>query len=469
MQKIKNFLNSNFDAIVYSLIILLGVFWFYVSHYNYHNFGFSTADTSIAEQAIWNAVNGNGFYQSTLGQSNLREHLNFIQFLYLPFYKIFPHTLTLFFVIQVFYIVGSIYLYRVAKRNIGKLGAIFSLLIFLVNPITSLQVVGPMHVVAVAGPIFLFLLLFYFEKKYKLFLIFLILILSVSEFVFPTIFMLGVIAVIDKRSWKWFVPPFIGSLILFLVAKFYITVGLSKSQSLMDSFKKSTESISKFSKRFDFVEGFLRPVFYIIPFFSKYALLLLPSIVLAIFIVIPGRLKTGSHVFSLVPAILALIFIDVFVRADNLKRKILIGLVFIGLILSLGNVMKNTDISISKKKDAYREAIEFVVDGGSVTSDTKVGPHLCRRKEFVVSAFGDFNDYIIKKRKKNKNIELKDENDFDKRIIESGLYKEVFYEDEVAVFIKKDKLKELLNLSVEEIEKISQEDLQKRILELKVN
>lgn len=469
MQKIKNFLNSNFDLIVCSLIILLGVFWFYVSYHNYHNFGFSTADTSIAEQAIWNVVNGNGFYQSTLGQSNLREHLNFIQFLYLPFYKIFPHTLTLFFVIQSLYITGVIYLYKVAKRNIGKLGAIFSVLIFIINPITSLQVVGPMHVVAVAGPIFLFLLLAYFEKKYKLFLTFLILTLLVSEFVFPTVFMLGVIAIIDRRSWKWFVPPFVGSLILFLVAKFYITVGLSKSQSLMDSFKKSIGGVSKFSKRIDFVEGFLRPVFYVIPFFSKYALLLLPSLVLAILIVIPGRLKTGSHVFSLVPAILVLIFMDVFVRADGLKKKVLIGLVSVGLILSLGNVMKNTDISTSKKKDSYKEAINFVVDGGSVTSDTKVGPHLCRRKEFVVSAFGNFNDYIIKKRKKTKNIALEDAKDFDKRIIESGLYKEVFYENEVAVFIKKDKLKELLNLSIEEIEGMSQDELRRKLLELRVD
>lgn len=463
--KIKRILNS--DYLIYFLIVCLGIFWFYVAYHNYKNFGFATADTSIAEQAIWNAVNGNGFYQSTLGQSNLREHLNFIQLAYLPFYKIFSHTLTLFFVIQVFYITGLMYLYKVAKKNIGKLGAIFSLLIFVVSPITSLQVVGPMHVVAVAGPIFLILLLAYFEKKYKLFVTFLILTLLVSEFVFPTVFMLGVVALVDRRNWKWFVPPFVGSFILFLFAKFYITVGLSKSESLMDSFKDSMSGISKFSKRFSFVEEFLRPVLYIVPFFSKYFLLLLPSLVLAFFIVIPGRLKTGSHVFSLVPVILVMAFMDIFMRVDDLKKKILIGLVSIGLIFSFGNMMKNIDMSESSKKDAFEKAIEFVVDDGSVTSDTKVGPHLCRREEFTVSIFGDFNDYIVKKRKEGKDVEKEDKNDFDRKIIKSGLYKEVFYEDEIAVFVKKEKLKELLNLSVEDIEKMSQDELQKKLLELR--
>jgi len=455
--------------VVYALIISLGVFWFWVTYQQYEQFAFRVGDSAVAENALWNTIHGEWFYQSFLNTSNnFREHLGFVQMWYLPFYYLFPHTLTLFAVIQTAFVIVGILLYRFALFRIGRIGAMITTMLFLFHPLTASQVVGPMHVVAIGGPFFLLMLMAYMKKHYRYFMIGILLLVFLSEFAMPSIFMVGVLALWDRRNWKWFVPPFVGAIALYLAAKYYITIGFSRNSALLSHFKpEALKQIYKLPKRIDFVGDFLKPMMYVLPFFSRYAILLLPSIILALFIVIPGRLKGGAHIFIFVPAILSIIFIDLSLRWQSTwKRKVLYGATIVGIALSLHPWLKWMEIDGSAYASTLDRALVYVRDGGSLTSDPQTGPHLSRRREFYLPANKKHSDYVVLKLSKNskdKNKKLGEGHRYVDDIVKTGEYKIVFRDGRVIVFIKKEKLRKLLELSVNDIEKLSPKDIQQKL------
>lgn len=319
----------------------------------YYGFSFGSGDTAVAEQAIWNTTHGNWFQQSSLltTESNFREHLNFIQFVYLPFYWIFPHTFTLYFVIYFFYGIAGIILYFFVKKKISLTCAFVALLLFLFQPITIIQTIGPMHVVALAAPLLLLTLIEYEKKRYKNWLILLALTALVSEFIAPTVFLIGVIAFLERRKLKWIFPPIIFSGAIYAFSSYFITFGLSEHGEIIKKFKLQNICETLTKKRVKFAEiAFFRPIFYFIAFFSRYSILLIPSVLLALFIA--TRIRTGAHIFSPVPAITVMIFIDVVSRANQKYRKIIYVLTLIGLLASSSLWMSYMDLSESKTKDS---------------------------------------------------------------------------------------------------------------------
>jgi len=472
MKTIKKIISSNY--LIYTIIVGIGVFWFCVTYQQYYEFAFRVGDSAVAENALWNTIHGEWFYQSFLNTSNnFREHLGFVQIWYLPFYYLVPHTLTLFAIIQTAFVVASILLYRFALLRIGKFGAIITTALFVFHPLTASQVVGPMHVVAIGGPFFLLMLMAYMKKHYKYFIIGILLLLFLSEFAAPTIFMMGILALWDRRGWKWYLPPFVGSIALYMAAKYYITIGFSRQSSLLSHFKpEAIKSIYKLPKRLEFVGDFLKPLMYVFPFFSRYAILLVPSIILAIFIVVPGRLKGGAHIFIFVPAILSIIFIDLASRWTGWKKNLLYAVTVIGILLSLTSWVKWMEIDGSVHAGTLRKAIVYVRDGGSLTSDPQTGPHLCRRREFYLPANKKYSDYAVLKLSKNskdKDKKLGEGNRYVDTLIKTGEYLEVFRDGRTMVLIKKEKLSQLLNKPIFEIEKMSQEVLQQKLLEISIS
>ncbi|HIP50165.1 MAG TPA: DUF2079 domain-containing protein [Candidatus Pacebacteria bacterium] len=471
MKIVKQILNSNY--LIYSAIIIIGVFWFAVTYQQYYDFAFRVGDSAVAENALWNTIHGEWFYQSFLNASNnFREHLGFVQVWYLPLYYLFPHTLTLFAIIQVSFVVAGILLYRFALFRIGKPGAIIVTALFLLHPLVASQVVGPMHVVAIGGPFFLLMLMAYMKKHYTYFIIGILLLVFLSEFAAPTIFMVGLLALWDRRGWKWFVPPFIGGIALYMAAKYYITIGFGKHDNILSHFKpEAIKNIYKLPKRLEFVGDFLKPMLYIFPFFSRYAILLAPSMILAIFIVVPGRLKGGAHIFIFVPAILSIIFIDLAMRWSGWKRNLLYVATVLGILLSLTAWAKWMEIDGSIHADTLRSALVYVRDGGSLTSDPQTGPHLCRRREFYLPANKKYSDYAVLKLSKNskdKDKKLGDGNRYIDTLAKTGEYIEVFRDGRIIVLIKKEKLSQLLNKSIPKIEQMSQEGLQQELLEIPI-
>lgn len=465
VSKIRNFTKKTcFDRIVIAGIILLGIFWFSVTYQQYEQFAFRTGDTPVAEQAIWNTVHGRIFYQSFLQtETNLREHLNFIQFLYVPLYAIFPHTLTLFFIIQLSFVAGLIYLYFYAKKKVGNVAALIAVGIFVFNPLTASQAVGDMHVVSVAAPMFLMMLIAYHEKRYKRFLFWTVAMVLVSEFVAPTVALVGVLAFIDRRSWQWILPPIFGGVGLQLAAKYYITIGFGSSDYILSKFKpQALMSIYKMETRLELIYKALAPLLWIFPWLSKYSLLLIPSLLIALVIIIPGRIAGGSHVFILIVPILVMIFIDLLERFQS-YRKWIYAIAIVGILLSLHPWLKWMEIDGSEFTAEMNRAVAAVKDGGSLTSSSQFGPKLDRREEFFLPMNEKMTDYVVLKTSKareNSNELENQELKYDQKLEASGLYRVVFREGRIIVYAKKEKVSEILGFSMKEIDALSDMELQ---------
>ena len=466
LKKMKPLAEYPWDKIIMGAIIAMGVGWFAVTYLQYQQFAFRTGDTPVAEQAIWNTVHGRMFYQSFLQtDTNLREHLNFVQLLYVPVYAIVPHTLTLFFLIQLAFVAALIYLYRYAKSKFGVLAGALAVGIFIFNPLTASQVVGDMHVVSVAGPAFMCLLIAYHEKRYKQFLFWVILTVLITEFIAPTVALLGVLALIERRNWKWIVPPVLGGVGMYALAKYYITIGFSSNDNILSKFTLAAiGSVYKLDKRLNLIKEALAPLLWITPLFSRYALLLIPSLLIALLIIIPGRIGGGNHVFILIPPIMSMIFIDLLGKYGK-WRRLIFAIAIVGILISLYPWVKWMEIDGSELTGEMDRAVAVIKDGGSLTASTQFGPKLCRREEFFLPMNEKMTDYVVLKTSKvEKNAsELEgQERKYDQKITESGLYREIFRQGRVVVFVKKEKIAELLHISQEEIEKYADADLQKK-------
>lgn len=457
---------SWFDNIIVVSIILVGLFWFCVTYQQYQQFAFRTGDTPVAEQAIWNTVHGRFFYQSFLQtDTNFREHLNFIQLLYVPFYAIFPHTLTLFFIIQLSFVAGMIYLYFYVKRKVGPVAGVLAVGVFMFNPLTASQAVGDMHVVSVAAPFFLMMLIAYHEKQYKRFLFWTIVMVLVSEFVAPTVFLVGVIAILERRNWKWFIAPMVGGIALYMAAKYYITIGFGSNDNIISKFKpEALKSIYKLEKRLELIKKALAPMLWIPLWLSKYSILLIPSLLIALVIIIPGRIAGGSHVFILIVPILAMIFIDLLEKYRH-YRKIIYVIAALGIIFSIYPWFKWMEIDGSEFTLEMNRAVAAVKDGGSLTASTQFGPKVDRREEFFLPLNEKMTDYVvlkISKTRENTNELENQELKYDQKLEASGLYRVVFREGRIIVYVKKTKISEILKITTKEIDAFTDEQLQEK-------
>jgi uncharacterized membrane protein len=382
--------------------------------------------------------------------------------LYVPLYAIFPHTLTLFFIIQLSFVLGLIYLYRYVKRKFNSIAGVIAVGLFAFNPLTASQAVGDMHVVSVAAPMFLMLLIAYHEKQYRRFLFWTVAMVCVSEFVAPTVFLVGVVALIDRRSWKWIIPPVLGGAGLYMAAKYYITIGFSSNENILSKFTPTAlANIYKMSTRLKLVQMALAPLLWIPLWLSKYSLLLIPSLLIALVIIIPGRIAGGSHVFILIVPVLVMIFVDLLERFKS-YRKWIYAVALIGIIISLYPWWKWMEIDGSDLTAEMNRAVVMVKDGGSLTASTQFGPKVNRRKEFFLPMNEKMTDYVVLKISKNREIKNDSEGQelkYDQKLESSGLYRIVFKEGRVIVYVKKEKIAEILEMKIENVEKITDEEL----------
>jgi hypothetical protein len=284
----------------------------------------------------------------------------------------------------------------------------------------------------------------------------------VSEFVAPTVALVGVLAFIDKRSWQWILPPIVGGVGLQLAAKQFITIGFGSSDYILSKFKpEALANIYKMKTRVELVQKALAPLLWIFPWFSKYSILLIPSLLIALVIIIPGRIAGGSHVFLPIVPVLVIIFIDLLERYKPYKKWIYVIAVF-GIIFSIHPWWKWMEIDGSEFTVEMNRAVEAVKDGGSLTASTQFGPKVDRREEFFLPMNDKMTDYVVLKVGKNRekageleNQELK----YDERLEASGLYRIVFQEGRIVVYVKKEKIGDILSISLKEVESISDNEL----------
>lgn len=470
MKKLSVYAFQNKKEIVFYLMIFLIITsFFWIARQRMNGFFLNSGDTSVADQAIWNSVHGNFFYQSFLGTpTNFREHLNFVQLLYLPFYAIFPSLLTIYAVINIFYGAAAIFLFRHVKERLGFWsGAIFALF-FLLQPIAIMQNIDAMHVVAVGAPLLLFSFIFYEQKRYGWWLGFLIATALTSEFVAPTVFLFGLIPILDRRTWKWILPPFIAGAVMYLAAYFYITIGFSKQSSLLEKLNWQKIVDDRIKTRVSRFKDFLRPGLYFLPLFSKYSILLIPTILLALVIINISRLFPGSHLLSLAPPIIVFSILDLLQNRLLKYKKFVLAAMIVGIFISIPVWYKTASISPDERAVSMRKATYLVKDQGSVTSSRIMGIFVNHRKDFYLTDNQNYSDYILldmsrDEYKKNRK------NEYFQKIESSDSYFKVMDENDIGVYIKKQKIAELLGRSEGEVGSLGQQEILAALYSLESN
>ncbi len=184
----------------------------------YYNFGYNALDLAIINQVFYNSSQGNFFASSIHPPTYLGDHFTPILFLLIPFYCFFKHPLTLLILQTIILGLSAWPIYLIAKQTINKNWGIIIALAWLLNPLVQNINLFEFSFLPLAIFLILWAIYFYQNQKYYPFIILSLLALLVREDVALVIFMFSILAILDKRKIKWWLPPIIFSTIYFLLA-----------------------------------------------------------------------------------------------------------------------------------------------------------------------------------------------------------------------------------------------------------
>ncbi len=116
------------------IFCIFGFFlWFGLLTYKYFNLSYFDWDLAFFSQAMWGISHGT-LYVSLFDKNFLSNHANLIAYVLLPFYKLYPHALTLLFFKLVSFFISAYLLYLVAKDKLGERVALLILIFYLIYP-----------------------------------------------------------------------------------------------------------------------------------------------------------------------------------------------------------------------------------------------------------------------------------------------------------------------------------------------
>ncbi|NQT06286.1 MAG: DUF2079 domain-containing protein [Candidatus Omnitrophica bacterium] len=231
-EKIFSFL-SRLEAIDYLAFGLIGVFlsiWLIIISSKYFNFGYIDWDLAYFSHSMWKIVHGQQF-NTIFGINFLSNHANLIAYVIAPIYAIFQSALTLLILKILSYVLGSVVLYFIAKKELNWGFAILILFLYFLYPPAIWANLYEFHFETLAiFPLFL-LFLFYIKNRFKPFLITAILILLIKENMPLIIGAFGIYSLFSKKEKRllWSLVP-IGLAILFLYFDLFILIPAFKRE-----------------------------------------------------------------------------------------------------------------------------------------------------------------------------------------------------------------------------------------------
>jgi uncharacterized membrane protein len=191
---------------------------FSVCLFKYFIFKYGALDLAIFNQVFYYSSMGRFFEFTIHPTSYLGDHFKTMILLLVPFYALFKSPLTLLFLQSLFLALATIPLYLICKKHLSPLHSLLIIVLYLFNPITLNVNLFEFHMLPMAVFFLLWTFYFYDQNKFRPFIIFAILSLLIREDVSFTIFMFGIIGLIDKKKLKWILMPIISSTIYFFIA-----------------------------------------------------------------------------------------------------------------------------------------------------------------------------------------------------------------------------------------------------------
>ena len=217
----KNLFNINQPQWLAGAILFYILLFSAISLMKYYQFGYNALDLAIINQVFYNSALGQWFGSSIHPPTYLGDHFSPIIFLLLPFYLLGKNPQTLLIGQSIILGLSAWPVYLIARNILSKNWSLVMALAWLLNPVV--QNTNLFEVSFLPAAIFFLLWTFYFYQRQNFagFLVFTALALLVREDVSLAVLMFGVLAGLQKRSWRWVIAPmvlglgyFIGALII---------------------------------------------------------------------------------------------------------------------------------------------------------------------------------------------------------------------------------------------------------------
>ncbi|MFA5070289.1 MAG: DUF2079 domain-containing protein [Patescibacteria group bacterium] len=199
---------------IISYIILFSGFCLY----KYFTYNYIGLDLAIYNQVFFNSSQGDLFSLTIHPHSYLGDHFELIILFFLPLYFLIKSPVSLLILQTAVLAFGAYPLYLIARKKLGENLSLLLGLLYLSNVFVQNTNSYEFHILPFAIPLFFLFFYYYLEEKFGLFLLFLILTLLVREDAALVVLAFSFFALIEKKSWKWIVVPFVIGLAWFIFA-----------------------------------------------------------------------------------------------------------------------------------------------------------------------------------------------------------------------------------------------------------
>lgn len=214
----------NIKKYIFPFILLVYIVIFScIAIFSYRNYLYSGADLAIFNQVFWNTIHGRFFEFSLTNTFYFGDHFAPLLIFLVPFYVLYQSPETLLVLQTIAIAIGGIPIFLFAKKILHEKAAYVFLLGYFLYPSTSIVNLLEFHTISFAIPLLGFTFYYFEQRKYRLFLLCAFLSLMIREEVSLVIFLFGAYALIQKRSLKWVLVPFISGAVWFACALFLIS------------------------------------------------------------------------------------------------------------------------------------------------------------------------------------------------------------------------------------------------------
>lgn len=192
-------------------MICMIVISFAGQYVKWQSLAYNGLDLGIYTQVVSETSQGNFFGFTIHPHSYLGDHVEFLLLLLVPLFWIVAHPLWLLAAQSLVLALGAIPIFRLARKKLNGNWALGLSAAYLFSPFLWNANMYEFHMLAFAIPILLAALQTYITKSLKWHWLWLALALLVREDVAFVVFGIGIVAAIERRNWKWWLPTFLVS------------------------------------------------------------------------------------------------------------------------------------------------------------------------------------------------------------------------------------------------------------------
>ncbi|MDP8266734.1 MAG: DUF2079 domain-containing protein [Candidatus Aceula meridiana] len=205
-----------YEYLVWSCIAIYAIAFFSCSALRFFAFDYYDMDFAVYAQIIWNILHGS-LNSSVLGINFIGHHVHLIAFPVALIYKIIPHPLTLLFLQTLVLALGAYPLYLIGRHAIGPRLAFAVSATYLLYPSLGYMNLYEFHFTPFATLALFYMIYFFIERKYLLFIISTISALICQENISLAVLAFGIYALFLRRSPRWWLFLMMAGIAYFLL------------------------------------------------------------------------------------------------------------------------------------------------------------------------------------------------------------------------------------------------------------